>query len=193
VTLDFYFDFISPWAYLASTQVERIAATHDTTVRWIPVKLERIRELTERETAPYTPTFMQYTTKDLLRWAQRYKVQVNLPIDVPTTSLLHGYFYAESQDRASAYIHRAFQSRWANSDDVSDEAVLRAIATDSGLDADAFLAATTDSANAERLEANSAAAAALGIFGVPTCAVGDEIFWGNDRLDFVEEALAAAR
>lgn len=189
--LEFFFDFISPWAYLASTRVEPLAADCGTTVRWIPVELERVKTLTERETVPYTPVFMQYVTRDVMRWAERYGVRVSMPVVVPTTPLLHGFFFAEAAGTVPAYVHRVFQSRWGRGKDLSDETVLRSIATDCGLNVQAFISATTAEPNAVKLEANCRAAAERGVFGVPTCAVGDEIFWGNDRLDFVAEALAA--
>ena len=80
---------------------------------------------------------------------------------------------------------------WGEGKDIGDRDVLVAVANAAGLDGEALLGRTEDPAVKERLKANTDEAVGRGVFGAPTCFVGDEMFWGNDRLDFVEEALRA--
>lgn len=191
-TVDFYFDFQSPWAYLASTRIERLCAEHATPLNWWPVELDRVKELVGRETVPYDPVTMQYVAVDVQRWAHRYGVPVSMPVRVPTTPVLRGCFLARDAGCAVPYIHRVFRAYWGDGEDLSDETVIRAIAADCGLEADVLFRAFAGEDTADRLDANNRAAADRGVFGVPMIFVDEAMFWGNDRLDFVAEALAAA-
>ena len=195
-TVDFCFDFQSPWAYFASTQIEAICTQHGAALQWQPVELERLRALTQHTTVPYSDVVMNYLMQDAARWAQRYGVPLASPITVSSTPALRGCFHARNMGCEAAYIHRVFRSRWADRQDLSDEATIRAIATDCGLDYDALRSSMADpdaagSRHAD-LEGANEAAAARGVFGVPTTVIDTALFWGNDRLDFVAEALATA-
>lgn len=189
--LDFYFDFSSPWAYLAATRIERLAADAGSTLAWKPIDLARVRALVERPDAP-PPCAAQfaYMVSDIQRWARRYGVAVGMPVQASTNPVLRGCFFARDAGCETRYIHRVFRARWAESADLDDAAVIQAIAEDCGLDTAAFRDAVASEASAALLEANCQEAAGRGVFGVPTIFVDDEMFWGNDRLDFVAEALA---
>lgn len=189
--VDFYFDFASPWAFLASTRIERLCADHGATLAWKPIDLPRVRELVERPDAP-SPCAAQFANMvaDIQRWAQRYGVTVGMPVQAPTHPALCGCYLARDMNAEARYIHRVFQSRWADSEDLADDAVIQAIAADCGMEADTLRRAMAGEDTAERLESTSQEAADRGVFGVPTIFVDAEMFWGNDRLDFVTEALA---
>lgn len=190
-TVDFYFDFQSPWAYLASTRIETLCAGHGASLRWHPVELERVRELCEHQVRAYSPVQLRYLQRDIVRWAQWLEVPIAMPTIVSTTPVLRGCFFARDAGREAAYIHRVFRARWGVGEDLSDEDTLRAVAADCSLDADALVGACAGGGEtAQRLEAANRDAAGRDVFGVPMTFVGDEPFWGNDRLDFVERALA---
>lgn len=189
-TVDFYFDFQSPWAYLASTQMEALCAQHGATLHWRPVELESVRTQTDREAAPYSPGQLRYLGADITRWAQRYGVRWSMPVVVSTTPALRGCFLARDAGCEAAYIHRVFRARWADGADLSDETVLREVAADCGLPFDTLWPALDGDAGADRLDLANGEAAGRGVFGVPMTFVDEAMFWGNDRLDFVAEALA---
>ena len=191
--VDFYFDFASPWAYLASTRIERLCAERGATFAWRPIDLARVRALVERPDAP-PPCAAQfaYAVADIQRWARRYGVTVAMPAQASTNPALCGCFLARDMGCEARYIHRVFQARWAESEALDDDAVLQAIAADCAMEADTLRRAMAGEDTADRLEQTCRDAAERGVFGVPTIFVGDEMFWGNDRLDFVAEALPPA-
>lgn len=191
--VDFYFDFASPWAYLACTRMERLCADHGATLAWKPIDLARVRELVERPDGP-SPCAAQfaYMVTDIQRWAQRYGVRVGMPVQASTTPALLGCFLARDMGDEARYIRRVFQSRWMDSEDLADDAVIQAIAADCAMDADTLRRAMAGDDTADRLESTCQEAASRGVFGVPTIFVDDDMYWGNDRLDFVAEALGNA-
>ncbi len=99
-------------------------------------------------------------------------------------------FAAESAGLLAPYVKAVMWEEWAEGRDIGQTEVLLDIASRIGLDGDVVEQALNDASNADRLSANWAEASGLGVIGVPTFIVGEEIFWGNDRLDFVEEHLA---
>ncbi len=190
-TVDFYFDFASPWAYLASTRMEALCADHGATLVWHPIDLARVRALVERpDNPPACPAQFAHVIADVGRWAERYGVRVSMPVQASTNPALVGCALALDADKEAAYIHRVFQARWADGEDLAEAAVQQKIAADVGLETDAMLAALRGDGDGARLEATCQAAATRGVFGVPTTCIGEDLFWGNDRLDFAAEALA---
>ena len=190
-TVDFYFDFGSPWAYLASTRIEALSAEHGATLVWHPMDLARVKTLVERPDNP-PPCSAQFANvvADVTRWSERYGVRVQMPVQAGTNPALVGCFIAREAGQEAAYIHRVFKARWADGEDLAEPGVQKQIAADVGLESDAMLAALRGDGDQTSLEAGCQEAAGRGVFGIPTTCIGDELFWGNDRLDFVAEALA---
>lgn len=190
----FFFDYVSPNAYLAWTQLPRIAARHGATIEPVPVLfaglLEAHGQLGPAEVAPK----IRWMTRNNLRKAALLGVPLRPPAYHPFNPLLA--LRVSSLPLApvtrSALVGALLEAVWARGLHVAEASVVAQCARDVGLDGDALVAeAATDAAKA-RVRAQTDAAIASGVFGVPTMEIGDELFWGYDDLPFLERQLAGS-
>jgi 2-hydroxychromene-2-carboxylate isomerase len=190
-TVDFYFDLSSPYSYLAATQINPLAAHRGATVRWKPVVLAAVFKAAGNVMPATSPPKAQYMLVDLARWAKRYDVPFVMSSRFPLNTVKPERLIVAAQDtgRADALALALFRGMWVEDRDISAESEMRAIASAAGFDADALLAAIETQPVKDALRANTDEAIARGMFGAPTFCVDDQLFWGNDRLDFVDEAL----
>jgi len=192
-TIDFYFDFLSPYSYLAHQQLPALAAKYRCDVVYRPASLAALK-LAAGNTGPSTrdmPVKHKYARADLARWAQRYGVPMKPPKSGESAWLNKGALFAIDKGQARDYVARAWSKTWGGGGDPADEALLRDVARELGWDANAFVAFTASPEAEARYKASTDEAAKRGVFGVPTFIVGDELWWGNDRMQFLEEFLAA--
>ena len=139
--------------------------------------------------ANFSPAKQRYYAKDLERWAAYWGVPYRFPSRFPTQSLRAMRVYvALPEPLRDAYRDAVFRAYWADDRDITDDAVLASCIGDESAARDALARATSDDVKAE-LRRETEHAAARGVFGVPTFVVGDELFWGQDRLGLVEDAL----
>lgn len=190
-TLDFYFDLSSPYSYLAATQVPKLAARTGARVNYKPFPLFAIFKATGNEMPARVPAKATYMLKDLERWAKHYGVPFRFSSHFPVNTLkaMRLIVVGEQQGKALDVVLSAFFALWAEDQNLEDPSVLKEVARAAGLDPDAALAAIETQEVKDRVRANSDEAIARGVFGAPAFFVGDELFWGNDRLQFVEAAL----
>jgi 2-hydroxychromene-2-carboxylate isomerase len=191
-TLDFFYDFVSPYSYLASTRVEAIAQRHRAEVRFRPFLLGGVFKATGNHAPIETVAKGRHMWVDLERWARRLEVPLRRPQTFPVSSLLalRAALAAEKKRALVPYTHAVFRAFWAEGRDIASPEVLTAIACEAGLDGPALVAAAAD--HKADLAANTDDAVRRGAYGAPAFFVGEDMFIGNDRLDFVEEALAHA-
>ena len=192
-TIDFYFDFLSPYSYLAHQQLPALAAKFRCDVAYKPASLAELK-LRAGNTGPSTrdmPVKHKYARTDLARWAQRYGVPLKPPKSADSARLNKGALFAVDRGQARDYVARAWAKTWGGGGDPADEALLREVARELGWDANAFVAFTASPEAEARYKASTDEAAKRGVFGVPTFMVGEELWWGNDRMQFLEEFLAA--
>jgi 2-hydroxychromene-2-carboxylate isomerase len=191
-TLDFYFDFISPYSYLAHQRVPEIASRFGYELAYKPVDLKTAK-LLAGNTAPRTvdiPLKIRYSRVDQQRWAKRLGVPIQSPRGSHDSARLNrGTFYAEARGRARDFVTSAWRLVRGEGNGVAEEATFRAVARALGWNEEEFLAYTDSPAAIALYEEATKAAHARGVFGVPTMMIGDEMWWGNDRLDFLEERL----
>jgi 2-hydroxychromene-2-carboxylate isomerase len=190
--LHVYWDFSSPFAYLGATQVASLAARTNAKVVWHPILLGGLfRSLGTPDVplAGFSAAKQRYYGKDLDRWAAYWGVPFRFPTRVPTQSLRAMRVYvALPESLRDAYRDAVFRAFWADDRDITDDAVLASCIGDEGAARHALAKATSDEVKAE-LRRETEQAAARGVFGVPTFVVGDDLFWGQDRLELVEGAL----
>ena len=192
-TVEFYFDFGSPYSYLAYKALPGIAAARGAQIVWKPMLLGGVFKASGNQSPAQIPAKSQWMNQDMQRWAARYgapfKRNPHFPIN--TLTLMRGA--AGMQPRATdfdKYVEVIFHAMWAEPRNLGEPAELAAVLREAGFDADGFLALVNDPAVKERLKQQTEEAVARGVFGAPTFFVGDDMFWGQDRLDFVAEALA---
>ena len=192
-TIDFYFDFISPFSYLAYQRLPDLAARFglDVTCHVLDLAEAKLLGGNTGPTSRDQPLKRRYNQKDKERWARRYGVPIANPSSYGPDRLNKGKFFADDRGATHAYVAYAWRKLWGEGGDMAGEDILRDAARHCGWDVDGFLAFTLSRAADERYEAATLAAHQRGVFGVPTMMIGDEMWWGNDRLDFLEEFLRA--
>lgn len=191
-TVETFFDFLSPPSYLAWTQMPGVLERTGASVVWRPMFTIGLHQLTENRSPVMVPNKARWIAGDLQRFARRYGVTLN-----PNP---HGIINILPADRAAALAEKegvveqlmatAFPAMWVDGRDLSDPKVLGEVIAAAGLDAARYLAAIETDEVKNLLKQNTQEAADRGAFGAPTFFVSDEMFFGQDRLDFVEEALA---
>ncbi|MEO7330077.1 MAG: 2-hydroxychromene-2-carboxylate isomerase [Minicystis sp.] len=195
--LHFFFDFSSPFAYLASTQIEALAQRNGATLHYRPMLLGALFKAVG---TPDVPLFTMPEAKrrhaglDMYRWADHYGVPLRFPTRFPMNTVKPLRMILQLPDeQKAALIAAIYQAYWAEDRDIADDAELASIATAAGLDGPALVAGTREEAVKSRLKAATEEAVRLGLFGAPGFLVGDLLFWGQDRLVFVEKALQGWR
>jgi 2-hydroxychromene-2-carboxylate isomerase len=187
--LDFFFDLSSPYSYLAATQVGALAARCGAELAWRPMVLGAVFKAVGNEMPARVPPKARWMGQDLSRWADHYGVPWRMSSHFPLNTIKAMRLVLVDDAKAGAVALAAFRAMWAEDRDITRDDELTRIATAAGLDAAPALVAIDSSAIKDRLRHNTDEAVARGAFGAPTFLVGDELFWGNDRLHFVEAAL----
>jgi 2-hydroxychromene-2-carboxylate isomerase len=191
--VDFFFDFVSPYTYLAQTQLAGLAERTGARFRLWPMHLLNLmKQVGNAPTTVLCANKLKYATRDIDRWVSRYGVpfQLNQHVFKGDTALaLRGALVAQKQGVEDAYNRALFNAFWSEGLDVNDRAVLAGRLDAAGLDGKAILKTADEPSYREQLEKNTALAAERGVFGSPTFIIGDDLFFGNDRLAFLEEHL----
>lgn len=184
-----YFNFRSPYCYLASKKMFALVDEHGARFVWRPLGGWAGRSPPER--AKYK---LPIVRQDVRRWCKRMGIPFNPP--PPTTDPTiagAGSLLAEQRGRLREYIVAVMAKEWAEGADIGDREVLLSVGESIGLDRGELARIIDDPATLERLEQYHKEAEEKGAFGVPTFIIGEEVFWGQDRIDFVAEHLDALR
>lgn len=193
-SVEFYFDFGSPTSYLAYTQLPGICAEAGAELVYRPVLLGGVFQATGNASPIAVPAKGRYTMIDMLRFARRYgvplKMNPHFPINTLTLMRAATGLQLRQPERFEALLACVFKGMWVDALNLGDPAVLGPLLAEAGFDPQALLALTTEQDVKDALKTNTEAAIKRGMFGAPTFFVGDEMFFGQDRLDFVREALA---
>ena len=190
--LNFWFDFSCPYAYLASTRVEALAERTGATLEAKPVLLGGIFQAVgtnQRLFATLAPAKMEHNAKDLQRHADLWETPLRFPENHPlrTVTALRALLVAGKPYMPLA--HKFYKAYWDDNLDIGDPEIVGRILEEHGLDADAILKKTQDQDIKDELRHRTDEAIEAGLFGVPGFQVGDEVYWGQDRMHFVESAL----
>ena len=192
-TVEFLFDVGSPTAYLAWTQLPQICAETGATLVSTPMLLGGVFQATGNASPAAVPAKGRYMTADLARFAKRYGVSFahnpNFPIN--TLLLMRGAVGVQLRlpERFDIYLKAVFSAHWVEQKNLNDPAVLMATLAAAGFEPAAMQALVAEPAVKDALRANTEGAVARGVFGAPTLFVDETMFFGQDRLDFVREAL----
>ena len=192
--LEFFFDVASAYSYLSTSQVGPLCQKTGAKARWRPFLLGGVFKETGNEMPARIPAKAQWLFGDVALWAKQYNMQFQLPSRFPMNSLKAQRFLVAAgrlfgEDAIPTLAVPLFGAAWVDDRDVSEPEELKKIAANVGFDGAALLAAMDAPETKALLKANTDEAVARGAFGAPTFFVGEQLFWGNDRLHFVEEAL----
>lgn len=191
--VEFYFDVGSPAAYLAWTQLPKIVQQAGCEIEYRPFLLGGVFQATGNRSPMEVPAKGQYMQDDLQRFAKRYGVPFrhNPHFPINTLTLMRGALGLQMREprRMVPYVDAVYRAIWVDGKNMNDPATVAGVLQQAGFDPDKLLALAQDPAVKDELKVVTQEAVARGAFGAPTFFVGDQMFWGQDRLDFVKEAL----
>ena len=193
--IEFYFDFSSPYSYLASELIDDLAAKYGRKVKWRPMLLGATFAKTGGAPLTSIPMKGDYSRRDFARSARYYGLPFSLPSNFPkaTHQTARAYYWLHDRDcaKARAFAHAVFRAYFVDDRDIADIGVVLDIAAAIGVGRDELAAALNDPVIKERLKKRNEGAIAKGMFGAPYIIVDGEPFWGTDRLPQIEKWLAA--
>jgi 2-hydroxychromene-2-carboxylate isomerase len=193
-SLEFFFDFGSPTSYLASTQLPKLAADCGATLVWRPMLLGGVFKATGNASPVTVPAKGRWMFQDMALWARRYGVELTMNPHFPinTLTLMRGAAGLQMRQPADfeRYVEAVYRAMWVTPCNMGDPAVMAEVLQRAGFDVAAFTALVGDAEVKAKLVADTEEAVARGVFGAPTVFVAERMFFGQDRLEFVREALA---
>lgn len=194
-TFDYYFDFGSPASYLAFTQLPQLAEQTGAAAVYKPMLLGGVFQATGNHSPATIPAKGKYTFTDFARYAKRYGVPLNSNPHFPinTLMLMRGAVGLQLTDaeRFLPYCAAVYHAIWVDSENLNDPATIGKSLSKAGFDPIAMMALANAQSTKDALKVATETAVARGVFGAPTFFVGEQMFWGQDRLDFVRDALNA--
>ena len=190
-TLEFYYDYGSPNAYLAHIRLPDILKRTGAALKLRPMLLGGVFQITGNVSPATNRLKAPNGMRDMQRFIGRHNVpfKMNPNFPVNTLKMMRGAMVAEEEGYLERYNDAMYRAMWVDGLKMDDDAVLAAARTKAGFDAGHIAQRSAEDAIKARLKAYTEDAARRGVFGAPTFFVGDEMFFGQDRLDFVEDAL----
>jgi 2-hydroxychromene-2-carboxylate isomerase len=190
--IEFLFDYGSPFSYLADTQLPALAARTGAKVVYTPVLLGGVLKATGNASPIAVPAKGKYMSVELRRWANRYGIPElnNKFFPINTMKLMRGAVASQQLGVFDRYHAAVFPAFWGKGLNLGDDGVIASMLEAAGLPAAEIARASETSEVKDRLRKNTDDAVARGMFGAPAFFVANEMYWGNDRLDWVEEAVA---
>lgn len=184
-----YFNFRSPYCYLASKTFWPLLDNYHINLIWKPVGGWDLRSPPDR-----AKTKVPLVRQDIARWGKRLGIPVNPPpLETEPTAAGAASLYAQQQGKLREFIIEVMALEWAEGKNIAEANILQCAAQRSGLDPESVLAASVDENNLKTLQQNAEEAHSHGIMGVPTLVIDQDIFWGQDRFDFVAQHLQDLR
>ena len=189
--IEFWFDFSSPYGYVAAELIDGVAARHGRTVNWHPILLGPIFKAVGTQPLTMLPIKGEYSKHDFARMARLHKVAFSLPERFPigTQVAARAFYLIADHDAAQArdFAGRVYRACFAEGRDVADPAVVMQLAAAAGVDTAALAEPLKGEAIKERMKAEVENAMRAGVFGSPHFIVDGEPFWGVDRIPMMEE------
>ncbi len=191
--IEFYFDFSSPYGYIASTQIDALANRFDRKVVWRPFLVGASFKITGRKPLMEVPLIREYMAHDVVRFAELLGIPLVLPERFPVAAITasRGFYWLEERDPevAISFAKRVYHAYFARSQDITDKGLLADLAASLHVDRELWLEGVRSPTIKERFREENDAALERGIFGSPFIVVDGEGFWGADRLHQVEHWL----
>ncbi len=195
--IEFYYDLVSPYSYLAYGRVSRICEEHGAELVFRPMLLGAVHKAVGLQAPIEIQNKGRYQLQDIHRWAKHYGLPMHFPEPFPfrTLKTMRAVVALAGVGELEAFTREAFTLYWEEggapkgSEEADEDGPIQEVARRIGRDPEEFLEGATTGEAKEALKSATGEAVERGVFGAPTFFVGDEMFWGNDRLHFVEAAL----
>ncbi len=195
--VEFYFDLVSPYSYLALGEITRICEEQGAELELKPMLLGAVHNAVGLQAPIQIKPKARYQTKDIRRWAEHYELPLDFPNPFPfrTLKTMRAATFLKDRGKLAAFTRAAFALYWEEggapkgTDEADEDGPISEAARRVGADPEEVLAGASSPEAKDGLKNSTSEALERGVFGAPAFFVGDELFWGNDRLHFVEAAL----
>ena len=197
IIVDYYFDYCCPWTYLSFKRLIQTTTRTASVINWKPILIADIeKEISQKnESRTLHPSEIKYKKKDLQDWANYCGLKIIARTNVPketSTKALCGAFFAVEANKIAEYSALVFDAYFADLKDIANNDILTEIATNLELDLKGFQSAIDSVQNIDQLKENTSELLEKGGFGSPTMFVGDDMYFGNDRMPLVEFSIGRA-
>tara|TARA_B100001093_G_scaffold261290_1_gene249712 strand:+ start:3396 stop:3983 length:588 start_codon:yes stop_codon:yes gene_type:complete len=186
-SFEFYFDFISPYSFLAHKQIRKLEKKNSIKIKYKPILLGGLHNLHNIKAPAFIPAKAKFMIRDCKMIAEKngVKFKFNSYFPIKTVNLMRGVFIAEEDDFKSFYVDNIFDSIWQNGFNMNDQNIIDKILKNIQVNPKTFFLRSTTQNIKEKLKNKTNEAYEKGIFGAPTFLINNKIFWGQDRLEFV--------
>ena len=183
---DFYFDFVSPYSFLAHKEIRKIEIKENIKIKYIPVLLGGLHNLHNIKAPAFIPAKAKHMMRDCKLIAEKnsIKFKFNYYFPIRTLNLMRGVLVAEEDNIKSYYIDSIFNTIWQDGLNMNDDIIIQKVLKNLNINPKTFALRTSSSLIKDGLRKKTSDAFAKGIFGAPTFVVNNKIFWGQDRIEF---------
>ena len=186
-SFEFYFDFISPYSFLAHKEIIKIEKANTIKIKYMPILLGGLHNLAGIKAPGFIPIKAKYMIKDCKLWAEKYNIifKFNNYFPIKTLDLMRCVLVAEKKNFVQNFINKVFDAIWKDGLNLNDNTIVEKLLKNLDINPKTFLMEAVDPKIKDELKKRTDVAFKKGIFGAPSFIVNNKIFWGQDRLEFV--------
>ena len=190
-SFDFFFDFISPYSYLAHKQIRVIENENEIKVNYMPIFLGGLHNILNIKANVFIPAKVKYMIKDCKLCAEKLKIifKFNSYFPIKSLELMRGVLQAEKENSANKYIDKFFDAMWKDGLNLNSKFVINKILISANINPENFYLNISKQIIRDELKKRTSDALLKGIFGAPSFIINNKMFWGQDRLHFVMEEV----
>jgi len=184
---DFFFDFASPYSYLAHKQIRNIEYQHNIKINYMPILLGGLLNLAEIKAAAFIPSKAKFMIKDCKLFAKKLniKFKFNSYFPIQSLNLMRGVLIAQKENKTSLYIDKFFDACWKDGLNLNDQKIVDEILKELNFNLETFKLKISEHKIKDELKKRTKDAFSKGVFGAPSFIINNKMFWGQDRLEFV--------
>jgi 2-hydroxychromene-2-carboxylate isomerase len=184
---DFFFDFASPYSYLAHKQIRNIEYQHNIKINYMPILLGGLLNLAEIKAAAFIPSKAKFMIKDCKLFAKKLniKFKFNSYFPIQSLNLMRGVLIARKENKTSLYIDKFFDACWKDGLNLNDQKIVDKILEDLNFNLKTYKLKISEQKIKDELIKRTKDAFLKGVFGAPSFIINNKMFWGQDRLEFV--------
>ena len=184
---EFYFDFVSPYSFLAHKEIRKIEKTNAIKIKYMPILLGGLHNLAGIKAPGFIPIKAKYMIKDCKLWAEKYNItfKFNNYFPIKTLDLMRCVLVAEKESFSQNFINKVFDAIWKDGLNLNDNIIVEKLLKNLDINPKTFLMESVDFKIKDELKKRTDDAHKKGVFGAPSFIVNNNVFWGQDRLEFV--------
>jgi len=186
-SFDFFFDFISPYSYLAHKQIRNIEYQYKIEINYMPILLGGLLNLAEIKAPAFIPSKAKFMIKDCKLFAEKLniKFKFNSYFPIQSLNLMRGVLIAKKENKTSLYIDKFFDACWKDGLNLNDQKIVDEILKELNFNLETFKLKISEHKIKDELKKRTKDAFLKGVFGAPSFIINNKMFWGQDRLEFV--------